>query len=130
MVRRELEKEDRAYVWLQSIRQQEKDDLMIKTKEAIRKKLKQDYEYINEQLDAKKRAARDPAVVARIDVTMQELLTNYGKVIGNFMITELEFEPGTSLEMRRNMRECAREFKDILNGFQEFITDIANALLL
>ena len=130
VVRRELEKAEVPCVRLRSIRQQEKDELVIKSKEAIKKKLKHDYDTINHQLDAKKRATRDPALIARIDGVMHELLTNYGKILRNFMTTELEFEPGTSLDMRRKMKDCANDFKEILEGFQEFLSDITTNLLL
>ena len=130
VVRRELEKAEVPCVWLCSIRQQEKDELVIKTKEAIKKKLKHDYDTINSQLEAKKRSTRDDALVARLDRAMNELLTNYGKIVRSFMTNILEFEPGTSLDMRRNMRDCAKDFKDILDGFQDLMSDITTNLLL
>ena len=130
VVRRELEKADVPCVWLRSIRQQENDELVIKTKEAIKKKLKQEYETINSQLEAKKRTTRDDALLARLDKAMNDLLSNYGKVVRSFMTHDLEFEPGTSLEMRREMRACAVDFKDLLEGFQELMGDITTNLLV
>ena len=46
------------------------------------------------------------------------------------MTTELEFEPCTSLDMRRKMKDCANDFKEMLEGFQEFLSDITTNLLL
>ena len=130
VVRRELEKAAVPCVWLRSIRQQEKDELVIKTKEAIKKKIKQDCDTIHSQLDAKKRTTQDDALLARIDQAINDLLSNYGRIIRSFMTTDLEFEANTSLDTRRSMKECAKDYKDILDGFQELMSDITTKLLL
>ena len=81
VVRQELEKAEVPCVWLRSIRQQEKDELVIKTKEAIKKKIKQDCDTIHSQLESKKRTTRDDALLARIDRAINDLLSNYCKIV-------------------------------------------------
>lgn len=68
--------------------------------------------------------------LSRIDRAINDLLSNYCKIVRSFMTTDLEFEANTSLETRRNVKECAKDYKDILDGFQELMSDITTNLLL